>query len=192
MLKNITILFTLLILSSASVAKSDGISYNFVRLEANQSENSDSDIDMDGLSIFGAMSVTENFFLAIGYGEHKSEKILNDRITQDIIQIGVGGHIPVHEQVDFYGVLSLVDGDVEYGQFSDSDTGNNIEVGFISKARKNIEIGGAFARISIFDESELSYSVFTNIDIIEAVSVTLRFTLGEDTEASGVGIRYNF
>jgi hypothetical protein len=105
---------------AAPATQAAPLSYTNLDVGLVSTELTNSSIDGDGLFVRGSFAFHESFFLFAGL----SNISYDDDIDGFAWNFGVGGHMPINNQIDLVGKLGYVDQDVDYpGNGSNSDNG---------------------------------------------------------------------
>lgn len=145
--------FAALALGAATgAAAADDISYSYVDAGWAQSDIDGIDEDGDGLFLRGSVAFGERWFASVGYRQVSFDVGGND-LDLDLVDVGLGGHLPLTGTVDGVARLSYVDvsADGPFGASFD-DNGYAVSVGVRARPSAQFELD-AFLDYTDLDDS---------------------------------------
>jgi hypothetical protein len=123
----------------------DGLSYSFVELGYIGTE-SDSG-DGDGLNLAGSYAVAELAHIFTSY----SDQDFDNNVRTEFMQIGLGGNIPLTENIDIVPRLSYVDLQVETPGAILDDNGFQAGASLRGRFLDRLELSGGFTYTELGD-----------------------------------------
>ena len=179
----------------AAPAFAADISYNFIEV-AYQEIDIDGgffggfDVDGDGFGIGGAFELNENWFLGASY----SKADFDFGVDYDELMLGVGYHVPISDNADFYGMFSYLTAEASADGFGSVDEdGYAATIGVRGMVGERFELNGSLAYVDFgnggdstaFGAGALYY--FTN-----AIAAGFSIDIDDDVTAYGIGVRVYF
>lgn len=170
-------------------------SYNYVQAGYQEIDIDDNlfsgfDVDGDGFVVGGSFELTENWFVAGGY----SSADFDFGVDLDELSIGAGYHVPLNNNVDFYGMLSYVRSEVSASGFgSESENGYAAEIGVRGMIGDRFELNGSLGYVDLDefgDGTAFGAGLLYNFSHAFAAGLSLDFD--EDVKAYGIDFRVYF
>ncbi len=189
-MKYLQIGFGCLMAMSALQANAQDINYTFVEAGFSTLEYDVGplNVDGDGFDLVGSLALTDILFLTASFSD--TEFDFNIDATE--AGVGIGGHTPLSEQTDLFGVISLVDAEIG----SNDESGYGFDLGVRHLFNSQLEFEGGFGYQDVYDESGTSINVGGRYHFENAVSAAVSYTNTEvdDNDISGIriSIRLNF
>lgn len=188
-------LLGLTVILFAFPAFADDISYNFVELGYQRISFDDdpvpgSDFDGDGFGIAGSFELGENAFIAGGY----SQADFDFGVKLDTLSLGVGYHVGISDNLDFYGMLSAirVDGSIS-GLGSADEDGYGAQIGLRGMIGDRFELSGSLAYVDLGDGADgTEVGAGLQYYVTERFAVGLSLGVDEDATSYGAGVRLYF
>ena len=183
-------LLVLTMLGSTSVLAED-LNYNYVQATYLDTEidNRAFDVDGDGLAVSGSVELGDTMFLTAGYAAQE----FDFGVDLDQWAIGLGGHLPISDSVDFVGSISYVDAEVDT-RFGGTDAdGYGASIGIRARVAANVELEGGINYVDL-DEAgdDTSFGVGGRYYFTEAFALGAGIELSDDVTGWSVGVRYEF
>lgn len=192
MLKNIlgASLFVL-----AAPALAGDLSYNFVEV-GYQKVDLDEDplpgvsVDGDGYGIGGAFEVGESWFITAGY----SKVEFDFNIDLDQLGLGVGYHVDVSPNADFFATLSYVRAEASVSGFESVDEdGFGATIGIRGMVGEKVELSGSIGYVDLGDGGDgTSFGVAALYNVTDAIALGLNIETDDDVTGYGIGARFYF
>lgn len=189
-MKTLQVVLGCLLAMSALQANAQGINYSYVEAGFSTLEYDVGpvDVDGDGFDLVGSLAVTDMLFLTATFSD--TEFDFNIDATE--AGVGVGGHTPLSEQTDLFGIFALIDAEIG----SNDESGYGFDFGLRHLLNDQVELEGGFGYQDVYDESGTSFTIGGRYHFENAVSATISFSNTEidDNDISGVriSIRLNF
>lgn len=170
----------------------DGPSYNFVQ-GAYQSVDLDDDgginVDGDGYGLLGSFEIGDSMFGFVGYV--KTDFDFGIDLTQ--LQAGLGYHIGLTDNTDFYASLAYVEADFEARGFGSSDdSGYGATIGVRSIVTDLVELYGEVAYADFGDGDNTSVGAGIWFNLTDRFALGLGAARDDDATAYGAGARLYF
>jgi opacity protein-like surface antigen len=188
-------LFALGLLFVALPSVAADLSYNYIQGGYQEYDIDDDlfggfDVDGDGYFISGSFELTDNWFVAGGY----STADFDFGIDLDELSVGAGYHVPLNNNVDFYGLLSLVRAEASVSGFgSEDESGYAAEIGIRGMIGDRFELNGSLAYVDLDDGGDgTAFGAGLLYNFTDSVAAGLAFDFDEDVQAFGVGVRVYF
>ena len=111
----------MLLLAFSATAGAQGFGYNYLQVSYGAVSFDDSiiDVDGDGLGVAGSYGFHPDFYVA---GEYQTAD-MDFGIDLNILELAVGYHTPLSDQLDFTAELGWVEAEVDSGFGSADDDG---------------------------------------------------------------------
>jgi hypothetical protein len=144
---------TLLALVLASPAMAGDLSYNFLeggylRVEF---DNSGFDLDGDGFGIGGSFELNENLFAFASY----STADFDFGIDLNQLSAGVGYHVDISQNSDFFAALSFVRAEAEAAGLGSADEdGIGVTIGVRSMVSDQVELFGTLSYVDLGGDAD--------------------------------------
>jgi len=171
------------------------INYNYLELGYQQIDFDEDilpgfDINGNGYSIAGSFELGESVFIAGGY----SQADLDFGVKADTLSLGVGYHVGLSDNVDFYGTLSAVRVEASISGFgSEDEDGYGAEIGVRGMIGERFELSGSLGYVDLGDGADgTEVGAGLQYYISDAFSIGLTLDVDEDVTAYGAGIRLYF
>ena len=166
------------------------LNYNYVEFGYQRVDVDGASEDADGFGIAGSFEVGENWFVAASYAQAEWEEAGFD-LDYDTLSVGLGYHVGISDNVDFYGSLSWLRVDASIGGLGSADEdGYGATIGLRGMVGDNVELSGHLGYADLGDGADgttvgagLMYNVSDNIAVGVFVEVD------DDTTGYGAGIR---
>ena len=186
-------LAVLLSIFLAAPAMAESPSYNFIQA-GYQSIDLDLgagfDVDGDGYSLGGSFEIGDNVFVFASYGT--SEFDFGVDLNQ--LQAGLGYHLGLTDNTDFFASLAYVDAEVEASGFgSADDSGYGASIGVRSNVSDLIELVGEIAYVDFGDGGD-STAIGGGIwfNLTDSFALGLGAAASDDVTSYGASARLYF
>lgn len=179
----------------ASPALAGDLSYNFFEL-GYQKVDLDEDplpgvsVDGDGYGIGGAFEVGESWYITAGY----SKLEFDFGIDLDQLGIGVGYHVDMSPNADFFATLSYVRAEASVSGFGSVDEdGFGVDIGVRGMVGDKFELSGSIGYVDLGDAGDgtsfggAAYYYFT-----DAFALGFLVETDDDVTGYGIGARFYF
>ncbi|MEJ2298719.1 MAG: outer membrane beta-barrel protein [Woeseiaceae bacterium] len=148
------------------------------------------DVDGDGYFVGGSIELTDHWFVAGGY----SSADFDVGLELDQLSIGAGYHVPLNNNVDFYGLLSFERAEASASGFgSEDENGYGAEIGIRGMIGDRFELNGSLHYVDLGDGADstgFGTGLLYNFSNVFAAGLALDFD--EDDKALGLGFRVYF
>ncbi len=175
---------------AAPALADDGMSYNYIEAAYVDTEIDDGlDVDGDGLLLNGSVELGENFFLTAGYGTQE----FDFSVDLDQWAVGIGGHAPITDKLDFVASLSYIDAEVDTPFGDIEDDGYGAGVGLRGKVTDNIELEGGVNYVDLDDGGDdTSFAFGGRYYFTENFALGAGVEFGDDVTSWQAGVRVEF
>ena len=184
---------TLLCLATPVLAAD--ISYNFVQagyqeIDIDADALSGIDIDGNGYSVGGSVELNDNVFVGVSYGKAD----FDFGVDFDELSLGVGYHVPLTDNADFYGMLSYVRAEVSASGFgSVDDDGYAATIGVRGMIGERFELNGSLGYVDYGDGGDgTAFGAGVLYNFTDAIAAGFSVDIDEDVTAYGIGFRVYF
>lgn len=189
--KNIIALGAGLVLASPVFA--EGMSYTYAQAAAGT-------IDIDGVDgtlfgVSGSFEVSPNVFIGGGYVSGTSDDSfvlggVNDEIGLTQIQVGIGYHHALQDNLDLVATLGFGEVELEHdGLGSGDESFTAISLGLRAKASETVEVSGGLTNTRADGESETGVGLGIRGYVNETLSIGARYDTADDVDQLSVNIR---
>jgi hypothetical protein len=170
-------------------------SYNFVEV-GYQKVDLDEDplpgvsVDGDGFGIGGAVEVGESWFITVAY----SKVEFDFNIDLDQLGLGVGYHVDMSQNADFFATLSYVRAEASVSGFDSVDEdGFGATIGIRGMVGEKVELTGSIGYVDLGDAGDgTSFGVSGLYNITDAFALSLNIETDDDITGYGIGGRFYF
>lgn len=160
--------------------------YSYVELGYQETELED--VDGDGFALRGSLAFHENIFGFAGYQDLSFD---NDA-DLSLLQVGVGGRIPLNPKVDLVGTIAFGKGEVEVGPFDEDEDGFILGGKLRGAVTESFELEGGVEHIDLGDFFDDTLMVVEGrYFFVENFSGGLRLEFG-DADSIGIAGRFTF
>ena len=185
-------LVVLLAMFLAAPAIADGPSYNYVQA-GYQSVNLDLgggfDVDGDGYGLGGSFEIGESMFVFASYGTTG----FDFDVDLNQLQAGLGYHVGLTDNTDFFATLGYVAAEVEAPGFqSVDDSGYGATIGVRSNVTDLIELFGDIAYVDFGDGGETAVGAGIWFNFTDSFALGLAAGSGDDVTSYGASARIYF
>ena len=181
----------ILLLAFSAIAGAQGFGYNYLQASYGAVSFDDSivDVDGDGLGISGSYGFHPDFYLT---GEYQTAD-MDFGVDLNILELAVGYHTPLSDQLDLTAQLGYVDAEVESGLGSADDDGFMIGAGVRGALSDSVELNGGIDYID-FDQggSETRSSAGFLFSLTEALTVGAAASSWDDINVYQLNLRFDF
>lgn len=192
MFRKISVL-TLLVFAAPAFA--GDLSYNFFEIGYQRVDLDDDpvpgiSVDGDGYGISGAFEVGESWFITAGY----STVEFDFGIDFDQLGIGVGYHVDMSQNADFFATLSYVTAEVSASGFGSADEdGFGASIGIRGMVSDKVELSGSIGYVDLGDGGDgTSFGASALYNFTEAFALGLTLQTDDDITGYGLGARFYF
>ena len=181
----------ILLLALSATAGAQGFGYNYLQVSYGSVSFDDSivDVDGDGPGISGSYGFHPDFYVA---GEYQTAD-MDFGVDLNILELDVGYHTQLSDQLDFTAQLGYVDAEVESGFGSADDDGLMIGAGLRGRLTDAVELNGGIDYID-FDQGggETRANAGFLFDLTENVTVGAEATFWDDINVYQLNLRFDF
>ena len=182
----------ILLLAFSATAGAQGFGYNYLQASYGAVSVDDSvfDVDGNGLGISGSYGFHPDFYIA---GEYQTAD-MDFGVDLNILELAVGYHTPLSEQLDFTAQLGFVDAELEVPGFgSADDDGFMIGAGLRGALTDTVELNGSIDYID-FDQGggETRANVGFLFGITETLTVGADASFWDDINVYRLNLRFDF
>jgi len=143
--------------------------------------------DGDGLGVRGSFAINEKFH---AFGAHATQDLDLDLDT-DQLELGVGRHWRLQENVDFIGELSWVDVDLNSPFGGTDDDGLGLGAGLRGRLNSSLELEGRLNYVDLND-SNTSLSFSGRYFLWDRFAIGGGLEFDDDDTAWNIGLRAEF
>jgi hypothetical protein len=179
----------------AAPAFAADISYNFIEVGYQEIDIDGGfvggfDIDGDGYGIGGAFELNENWFLGASY----SNADFDFGVDYDELMLGVGYHVPISDNADFYGMFSYLTAEASADGFGSVDEdGYAATIGVRGMVGERFELNGSLAYVDFGSGSDsTAFGAGALYYFTDAVAAGFSIDIDDDVTAYGIGVRIYF
>ena len=168
----------------------DDMSYNYVEAAYVDTEIDDGlDVDGDGVFVNGSVELGDTFFLTAGYGSQE----FDFSVDLDQWAVGIGGHAPISDNIDFVAALRYIDAEVDTPFGDIDDDGYGAGVGLRARVTDNIELEGGVNYVDLDDGGDdTSFAFGGRYYLTENFALGAGVELGDDVTSWQAGVRVEF
>lgn len=166
-------------------AKSSGLDYSYIEAGYVWTDSDDADESLGGIELVGSVQFLERWFARVQY-DHQSDDADIDRFF-----VGAGYHMPLEENLDLYGLFSIVHDELSDTGDDFSDTGYAAEVGLRVLVTPTFEVNGAAEWVDVHD-SDPGLKLGVRHDFTNSLSITARAEFVGDDQTFAAGLRLAF
>ncbi len=169
----------------------DGMSYSFIEAAYIDTEIDDGpiDVDGDGFGLKGSLELGEIAFVTASYGTQDFDL----SVDLDQWSVGVGGHLPIAENIDLVGTLSYIDAEIDTPFGDADDDGYGAGVGIRARLAEQFEVEGGINYVDLDDSGDdTSFALGGRYYISPEFAVGAGFQIGDDVTAWNIGVRVEF
>lgn len=170
-------------------------SYNYVQAGYQEIDIDDNllggfDVDGDGYFVGGSVELTDNWFVAGSY----SSADFDFGVDLDQLLIGAGYHVPLNNNVDFYGKLSLVRLEASASGFgSESENGYAAEIGVRGMIGDRFELKGSLGYVDLDEGGDgTAFGAGLIYNFTNSIAAGIEMEFDDDARAYGIGLRLYF
>ena len=173
----------------AAPAYSDGLNYTYVEGGYIATDIDDLDVDGDGLGIAGSAAIGSNWFVHGAYGNQDFDA----GVDLDQLEVGIGGHMPLMDQVDLVGTLSYINAEIDTPFGNVDDDGFGASVGLRGRIAPQVELEGSISYVD-FDEGgdDTAFNVDGRYYFTENFAVGAGASFSDDATTWTLGARFEF
>jgi hypothetical protein len=182
----------ILLLALSATAGAQGFAYNYLQVSYGAVSFDDSivDVDGDGLGISGSYGFHPDFYFA---GDYQTAD-MDFGVDLNILEIAVGYHTPLSDQLDLTAQLGYVDAEVEAAGFgSADDDGLMIGAGVRGALSDSVELNGGIDYID-FDQGggETRANAGFLFSLTETLTVGAEASFWDDINVYQLNLRFDF
>jgi hypothetical protein len=181
----------ILLFTFSATAGAQGFNYNYLQASYGAVSFDDSivDVDGDGLGISGSYGFHPDFYLAAEY----QTADMDFGVDLNILELAVGYHTPLSEQLDFTVQLGFLDAEVESGFGSADDDGFMIGAGLRGALTDAVELNGGIDYID-FDQGggETRANAGFLFALTETLTVGAEASFWDDINVYQLNLRFDF
>lgn len=183
------VLILLLAFAATAGAQDFGYTYLQVSYGAVSFDDSIVDVDGDGLGVSGSYGFHPDFYVS---GEYQTAD-MDFGVDLNILELAVGYHTSLSEQLDFTAQLGFVDAEVESGLGSADDDGFMIGAGLRGALTDAVELNGGIDYID-FDQGggETRANAGFLFSLTETVTVGAEASFWDDINVYRLNLRFDF
>lgn len=186
--KTLTALAAAALISTPALAAED-MSYSYIQASYVDTNLDNPDVDGDGFAASGSVEISEHFF--IGAGLANQEFDFNVDLNQ--WSVGLGGHMPLADNLDLVGTLSYVDAELETGFGDIDDDGYGATVGLRAALTPEIELEGGISYVDLDDAGDdTTFNLGARYYFTPEFAVGAGVSTGDDVTSWNVGVRFEF
>ncbi len=182
---------TIFLLAFAVTAGAEGFGYNYLQASYGAVSFDDSivDVDGDGLGISGSWGFHPDFYVA---GEYQTAD-MDFGVDLNILELAVGWHTPLSDQLDFTAQLGFVNAEVESAFGSADDDGLMIGAGLRGALTDAVELNGGIDYID-FDQGggETRANAGFLFSLTEQITVGAEASFWDDINVYTLNLRFDF
>ena len=179
-------LASLMLAAAPLAAQAEGMSYSYV-----EADYVDVDVDNgpsgDGFGVRGSVGFAGNWFAFADYVDASV-----DVIDIENIAVGVGGHFPVNDTLDFVGRVGYTETDLSSGPFSANDDGYLLSAGLRGQMSQ-FEAEGHVVYTDLSDGGdETAFEVAGRWNFTDMFSAGIAYRMGDDANVLFAGVRLSW
>jgi hypothetical protein len=173
----------------AATASAQEFGYNYLQASYGTVSFDDSilDVDGDGLGISGSYAFHPEFYVA---GEYQTAD-MDFGVDLNILELAVGWHTPLSDQLDFTAQLGFVNAEVETGLGSADEDGYMIGAGLRGQLTDAVELNGGIDYIDFDDSETRAYAGFL-FSLTEQMTVGAEANFWDDINVYQLNLRFDF
>ena len=182
---------SLLALVLAGPAIAGDLSYNFVEggYQRVEFDESNIDVDGDGFGIGGSFEINENVFALASYATAD----FDFGIDLNQLAVGVGYHVDVSPNADFFAALSFVRAEVEASGFgSADDDGFGATIGMRGMVSEQVELFGTLSYVDLGDDNSTALGGGALYSLTDTFALGANVEFDEDVTSYGITARLYF
>lgn len=174
----------------ASPALAGDLSYNYLELGYQRIDVDDINVDGDGFVLGGSFEVGEDWFIAASYGTAE----LDFGVDFDQLEAGVGYHMDMSPNADFFAKLSYVSVEASVPGFgSADDDGFGVRIGVRGMVSEQVELSGSIGYVDLSDSGDnTSFGAAALYSFTDAFALGFVVDLDDDVTAYGLVGRFYF
>lgn len=174
----------------AAPALAGDLSYNYFELGYQRIDVDDINVDGDGFGLGGSFEVGENWFITASYATAE----LDFGVDFDQLSAGVGYHVDMSENADFFATLSYVSVEASVPGFgSADDDGFGVSIGVRGMVSEKVELTGSLGYVDLSDSGDsTSFGASGYYNFNDAFALGLVVSTDDDVTAYGLGARFYF
>jgi hypothetical protein len=185
-----------LLLPAVAMAQQPGESqftYTYVELGYDEADFNPSggELDGDGVTISGAVELTDDWHVYAAYGEAD----LDAGVDLDTWTVGAGYSVPIRQNVDFYGRALYISSDANFpgpgGDVDEDGLGIQLRVRGRVSGNGDLELEGGVQYVDVFD-SDTSLQAGARYHFNDNLSAGIAITFAGDTDGIGINARFSF
>lgn len=182
---------SIFLLAFAVTAGAEGFGYDYLQASYGAVSFDDSivDVDGDGLGISGSWGFHPDFYVA---GKYQTAD-MDFGVDLNILELAVGWHTPLSEQLDVTAQLGFVNAEVESGFGSSDDDGFMIGAGLRGALTDAVELNGGIDYID-FDQGggETRANAGFLFSLTEQMTVGAEASFWDDINVYTLNLRFDF
>ncbi|NNF51297.1 MAG: porin [Gammaproteobacteria bacterium] len=191
MLRTLAIASTLVLGSFLSGAvKADSPSYDFFEVAYVSGDIDNPDVDGDGFSFGGSVSVHENWFLFADY----TDLDFDFGVDLSLLDVGVGYRVEMSDNTDFAFTGSFVRADASGPGGSADDDGYGLSAIIRGMVNEQFELNGGISYVDLggTDGDDTSFVLGGVYSFTDNVAFDGRIEIGDDVNLYVAGFRFYF
>ncbi|MDX1405932.1 MAG: outer membrane beta-barrel protein [Woeseiaceae bacterium] len=182
-------LVILLAFAASAGAQDFGYTYLQASYGAVSFDDSIVDVDGDGLGISGSWGFHPDFYAAAEY----QTADMDFGVDLNILELAVGWHTPLSEQLDFTAQLGYLEAEVESGFGSADDDGLMLGAGLRGQLTDAVELNGGIDYID-FDQGggETRANAGFLFNLTDTLTVGAEASFWDDINVYQLNLRFDF
>src|SRR5262245_15629358 len=174
---------SVLLAAASFAAHAEDMSFSYVGLDW-----TDVDPDMgptgDGLTLRGSVGFAKNYFAFAEYSD-----LSLDVVAVGLAQIGLGGHAPINDHLDFVGRAGYVQVDVSVPGFSDTQDGWLVSAGLRGRVGNHVELEGSVMQRDLGNSNDDTvFTVGGRYHFNKLFAIGAEYQTGNDVEFVFAGV----
>lgn len=182
---------SLLALVLAGPVFAGDLSYNFIegRYQKVEFDAGSIDVDGDGFGIGGSFEINENVFAVASY----STADFDFGIDLNQLSLGVGYHVDVSPNADFFATLSFVRAEVEASGFgSEDEDGFGAAIGMRGMVSDQVELFGTLSYVDLGDDDGTAIGGGALYSFTDTFALGANIEFDDDVTTYGISARLYF
>ena len=189
-MKNILSMLFCCVISLSAMNVSAAEKFNYKFLDFRILTGDVNDVDGTGVQINGVTDVIGNNILLVGSYQYAEGNDVD--VYLENMFLGAGYFMPINKQADAVFTGGLLTQWIETNFFDDSDSGIRLSAGARFRATKEVEVYGELVYVSIFDDTDVGFSVSGFFAPNKSVGLGLEISSVGDTSTTSAIARLYF
>lgn len=170
--------------------KADTPSYDFFEVAYVNGDIDNPDVDGDGFSLGGSVSVHENWFLFADYADLD----FDFGVDLSLLDVGVGYRVPMSDNTDLALTGSFVRADANSGIGNVDESGYGIAALIRGMVNSQFELNGGISYVDLggTDGDDTSFNIGGVYSFTDNVAFDGRIEIGDDVNLYIAGFRFYF